>query len=199
MSTYVDVLKSIGWPTRAVVIDFETFFKPGYGLKELSSIEYVMDPRFAFVSVALKSLGGPMPGGAFERFFTGPEIDNGSFKRYITGPWFGAFAHNITWMVQNARFDAVVMKYTLGLEPPFILDLLDIDRMLNPRIKHGLEAQAEAEGLIPKGDTQQFKGLHWEDMDDDKRAALKEYNIRDVRAEAELLKRKIPLIQALEI
>jgi DNA polymerase len=102
-------------------------------------------------------------------------------------------------MIQNARFDAVVMKYKLGMEPPFILDLLDIDRMLNPRIKHGLEAQAEAEGLIPKGDTQQFKGLHWEDMDGSQREALKEYNLRDVRAEAELLKRKIPLIQAPEI
>jgi DNA polymerase len=199
VATYRDVLKSVGWPLKAVVIDFETFFGTGYGLKELSSIEYVQDPRFAFVSVSLRSLAEPMPGGLFEAFFPAPKIEDGTFKAYITQPWFGTFGHNVTWMIQNARFDAVVMKYKLGLEPPFILDLLDIDRMLNPRTKHGLEAQAEAEGLIPKGDTQQFKGLHWEDMDGDKRAALEEYNIRDVRAEAELLKRKIPLIQAPEI
>lgn len=194
MTTYRDVLKQIGWPTRAVVLDFETTFDTDYTLKKTSSIEYVEDPRFDWMSVGLKSLAEPMPGG-FEQYFEKPAIVDGSFKRFITSSWFGAFAHNVTWLIQNARFDAIVLKQKFGLVPPFILDLIDIDRQLNPRTPHDLGAMAEAEDLIPKGETVQFKGLTWETMTDDQKQALRDYNLRDCRAEAELFKRKIPLIE----
>ena len=195
MTTYRDILKQVGWPTRAVVVDFETFFDANYTLKKMSSIEYIEDPRFDWLSVGLKSLAEPMPGG-FERYFEKPEIVDGTFKQFITGPWFGRFAHNVTWLIQNARFDAVVFKQKFGLVPPFILDLIDIDRQLSPRSPHDLGSMAEAEDLIPKGETAQFKGVTWEGMGDSQRENLRVYNLRDCRAEAELFKRKIPLIEA---
>ena len=194
MTTYRDILKSIGWPTRAVVVDFECFFDTNYTLKKMSSIEYIEDPRFDFLSVGLKSMTEPMPGG-FERYFEKPEIIDGTFKQFITSKWFGMFAHNVTWLIQNARFDAIIFKQKFGLVPPYILDLIDIDRQLSPRSPHDLESMAEEEDLIPKGETIQFKGLHWDDMTEIQREVLQDYNLRDCRAEAELFKRKIPLIE----
>ena len=51
-----DVLKQVGWPTDVVVIDFETYFDKDYSLSKVSTIEFIEDPRFEILGVAIREV-----------------------------------------------------------------------------------------------------------------------------------------------
>ena len=54
--TVQEILKSCNYPLDTLVIDFETFADPanGYGLKKMSTVEYIKDDRFRILGVAIK-------------------------------------------------------------------------------------------------------------------------------------------------
>ena len=46
MDNYQDILKSVGYPTDILTLDFETYYDTEYSLGKLSTIEYIVDERF---------------------------------------------------------------------------------------------------------------------------------------------------------
>lgn len=190
--THKEVLKSVGWPTQTITIDFETYFDKDYSLKKLSLIEYVKDERFELTGMGLYCSSQFFPEGPKEGicFIVPDEI-----PYYVSSlPW-----NDVTVIIQNAKFDALILKEKFGINPLYIVDIKDLARHIDARMSHSLKNLAEMFGLKPKGDTQQFKGLHYEDMDTNTKANLAKYCNNDVEIETSLLQILLPKISTPEI
>lgn len=189
MSAYQDLLKQVGYPTDVLTLDFESFFSTEYSIGNTSTIEYIMDPRFEFTGLGFRvqgeELGGPGEDtGAFiEPHNIGLAIEGWS----DLGTW-----DNVTVVVQNARFDITILQTKFGIVPKYIIDLKDLASHYDARMSHKLKDMAKLFGLKPKGDTMQFKGLHWDTMAPEQRKALAEYCIDDIDIETELFKILLP-------
>lgn len=189
--TWTDVLKQINWPTETLVIDFETYFDVDYTLSKMSTVEYVADPRFAFTGLGFEILNHPKANGPV--FIPGPDV-----------PWairrlkklLGKAFHNCTVVAKNCKFDILILLEKFRIHPPFIIDIEDLSRFYDSRMSHKLKDLAPMFNLETKGDTKQFKGQHWEDMD---QQAMKEYNLGDIRNETGLLQILLPIISNPEI
>ena len=153
---WYDILKSTGWPTAVVVLDFETYFDPIYSLKKLSTIEYVMDPRFEEHGLAVLMMD--TPGVPIEPHFW--HYQPGMFK-YLQDKY-GTDLERCTVVWHNGRFDGTVLTRHHGISPRYAVDIRDLADQLNPRRSNSVEALAERYGLQAKGDTMQFSGLHWD-------------------------------------
>jgi len=171
MNDWRNVLAEAGYPTDILCLDFETYFDNEYSLSKMSTIEYINDPRFE-----LTGLGG---------LYT--DTDNPAFIE-PDSIYIPVDIDNYTVLVQNARFDITILQEKFGIVPKYIVDLIDLAKHYDSRMKHGLKQMAQMFGLLPKGETQNFKGLHWDKMTKEQRQALREYTIRDVELETELAK-----------
>ena len=191
--TYQDILKQIGWPTQTLTIDFETYFDKDYTLKgkKLSLIEYVRDDRFDFTGVGCRINDSCPP--------------NFIFKPYVKAAInflqreYGKNFEKVTVIIQNAKFDALVLKEKFNINPPYIIDTKDLARYIDARMSHRLKDLAKMFELKPKGDTGQFEGLHYEDMDTNTKADLAAYCNNDVEIETELFQILLPQISTPEI
>lgn len=177
MTNYQDILKQIGYPTDILCLDFESFFSTDYSLKKLSTIEYINDPRFEFTGLGV---GDEIWDG---RFYEPDEIED--CLNQID--W-----SNIIVIVQNARFDITILQEKFGIIPPYILDIKDLASHYDARMSHKLADLAKTFRLKHKGDTNQFKGLHYDTMTSEQRKALQEYTINDVDIEMQLFKILLP-------
>ncbi|MBU2249778.1 MAG: hypothetical protein KKD77_23730, partial [Gammaproteobacteria bacterium] len=170
MSKVSEILDACGYPTQTVVLDCESYFDAKYTLSKLSTYEYVCDKRFEELGWAVKV------GGMQSRFVRKlPSLD-----------W-----NRVTVVMQNAPFDALVLAKHHQLYPPYIVDILDLARHIEPRWSNSLADLCKRHGLIDKGDTKQFLGLHC-NPDDIRRPALREYAINDAEREYDLLKLLLP-------
>jgi len=212
-------LQQANWPTEILLLDFETFFSKDYHLGNdktaISIPEYVADPRFEFTGLGFQVFNHPL-------YYSGPT--------FIPGPsveWaierlqkhFGKALHNCTVVAKNNKFDMLILAEKFGIYPAYPLDIEDLSRYLDSRMKHDLGSLAKLFKLPNKGDTGQFKGQHWvaswltsgnkvpdrrlcsgdsrppdkplKDMD---HAVMKEYCLNDIRLEAALLKKLLPII-----
>jgi len=173
-----DILQNVGYPVDVLCLDFETFFSAEYSLGKLSVIEYIMDDRFEFTGLGA---------GTTEQsiFFAPNEIED-----YLkaTQPHLDRY----TVLVQNARFDITILQEKFRIIPKYIIDLKDLASHYDSRMSHRLKDMAKMFGLKPKGETQNFKGLHWDTMTPEQRQALAEYTIHDVELETELFKILLP-------
>lgn len=185
------ILQLIDWPIETLVIDFETFFDVDYTLSKMSTVEYIADPRFAFTGLGFEILNHLKANGPV--FIPGPDV-----------PWaikrlkklFGKAFHNCTVVAKNCKFDILILLEKFGIHPPFIIDIEDLTRFYDSRMSQKLKDLAPMFNLEAKGDTKQFKGQHWEDMD---QQAMKEYNLGDIRDETALLQILLPTISNPEI
>ena len=185
------ILQQIDWPIEILVIDFETFFSQEYSLSKISTVEYITDSRFEFTGLGFEILNHPKANGPI--FIPGPDV-----------PWaikrlkklFGKAFHNCTVVAKNCKFDILILLEKFGIHPPFIIDIEDLSRFYDSRMSHKLKDLAPMFNLEAKGDTKQFKGQHWEDMD---HRAMKNYNLGDIRNETALLQILLPIISNPEI
>lgn len=182
MANYQDILKYIGYPIDILCLDFETFFSTEYSLKKLSTIEYIMDDRFELTGLGF---GGNRIGTPDNEsiFFFPDEIEDCLNQV----DW-----DNITVLVFNARFDITILQEKFGIIPKFIIDIKDLASHYDARMSHKLADLAKMFRLKHKGDTNQFKGLHWDTMTAEQRQALQEYTINDVDLEMQLFKILLP-------
>ncbi|MEE8208904.1 MAG: DNA polymerase, partial [Nitrosomonadaceae bacterium] len=81
-----------------------------------------------------------------------------------------------------------------GIYPPYTIDIEDLSRYYDSRMSQKLKDLAKLFKLQPKGDTMQFKGLHWEDMSSEQRRAMREYCLGDVKDEVMLLEILLPML-----
>lgn len=187
MTDYRDILESVGYPTDVLVLDFECFFDKSYSIKKLGMLEYVFDPRFAVTGLGVQVLEKAFP------YFVRPqnlmEVTPGLIDEY------GPNLEHCTVVGHNLPFDALVLREKYGITPKYTVDTIDLARHLDARGKHSLEHLAKKYGSpTPKGDTQQFSGLRWEDMTPEQQANLSEYCRNDIDITAHLLKVLLPRI-----
>lgn len=123
------------------VIDFETFFDSanGYTLKKMSILEYVKSPLFKIHGVAVSPVGGKSEW-------------IGGHKRVME------WAKSIDWrdiivIAHNAKFDAAIMAWALGVKPKgYICTQAMARAVLGYRVSsHSLETVGKHFGLEPKG------------------------------------------------
>ncbi|KKN53838.1 hypothetical protein LCGC14_0597970 [marine sediment metagenome] len=187
MRKITNILNKINWPTDTLLLDFETYFDKDYcmgkGKNALSIVEYVTDPRFHLTGLGIQ-LNDNEP-----RFIPGPHV-----------PWaieqlkkkFGKALHNCTLVAKNNKFDCLILVEKFDIYPPYTIDIEDLSRYYDSRMKQGLKDLAKLFKLPPKGDTMQFKGLYWETMSPEQRQAMKEYCLGDVIDEKLLLEILLP-------
>ncbi len=188
---YIDILKLVDYPETCLVIDFETYFAKGYGFKELSTIEYINHRLFDFTGMGTQILNDPVAGDCAPRFRFKPEIES-RIKNLQAS--FGLNFDAVTVVIKNAKFDATILVEKFGINPPYIIDIDDLLRHYDARMSHRMKDVTEMFGLKSKGDTMQFKGLHYGQMDNQKRLELQSYGLTDISIETKLFKILLPLL-----
>ena len=194
---YKEVLKLIGYPEKVLIIDFETFYDQDYSLgKKMSTIEYITDPRFDFTGVGTAESPDFVP-----RFC--PKSQDYLVLIYdhiaCLQNAYGLNLERCTVVAKNCKFDITILAEKFGIIPPYVIDIDDLLRHYDARMSHRMKDVTKMFGLQPKGKTVQFKGLHYEDMDDETKAALVEYCINDVEIENSLFQILLPMVTNPEI
>ena len=188
---WIDVLEKAEWPTEVLLLDFETFFSKEYHLgrdKEAISVpEYVTDPRFEFTGLGIQIFNHPLEEQG--KIFVGGPCVEWMISRLQKR--FGKSLHNCTCVAKNTKFDFLILAEKFGIYPAFPLDIEDLSRYIDSRLPQDLDSMAKRNNLPCKGDTKQFKGQHWMDMD---QLAMKKYCLRDIQLEGDLLKKLLPII-----
>jgi len=193
MTDWQSVLKSAGFPTTALVLDFETYFDTDYSLKKMSTVEYVCDDRFEITGLGCEYIDE----NNTLTFWSPYLVD--SFL-WSVQEYYGNNYEQITIIAQNAKFDCLILREHFGITPKYTVDTKDLSRHLDARNKHSLEAMAKRHGApVQKGDTNQFKGLHWADINQEQRQVLEKYTKTDIEIETFLFKKLLPLITNPEI
>lgn len=178
-----EILQLVGYPKDYLVIDFESYYDTKYSLNKMSTIEYVKDDQFELLGCGF--------------------VDSD----YPNNPWFVAPSQLkdklgfIGWelytvVIKNAKFDILILQEIFGITPPYIIDIEDLSRHLDSRDKHSLKHLAVKHKLGVKGRTEDFKGLHWDDMTPEQREALADYCVynkdSDINLERQLFELLLP-------
>ena len=122
-----------------LTIDFETFYSKEYSLTKLTTEEYVRDPRFEVIGVAVQKNKEP------------PEWCSGTdatIKEFLEGyDW-----ANSAVLAHNAMFDMAILSWHYSLYPKRILDTLCMARAIHTiEVGGSLKALAEYYELGAKG------------------------------------------------
>ncbi len=183
---YKDILRQVGWPTDILVIDFEAYWDQDYTLakQEWSTIEYVISDKFEATGLGARGTG--------RTIFFKPDSIIENLDRLKKN--FGDHLEGLVVVMQYAFFDALVLKHHYNLVPKYILDTKQLSSFLEARGPHNLRDMAEEYGLPAKGDTNQFKGLHWVDMTIEQRDELDNYCCNDVEITETLMQKMLPSI-----
>jgi len=201
------ILTEVGYPTNILVLDFETYFDAEYSLGKgkMSTIEYIMDDRYEEHGVAVLHIPGEFP-------FTTPEAHFFHDISETLGSWQHRYGDNLkhcTAVFKNGRFDGTILARHHNIVPPYVVDVQDLANHINPRRKNSLEALCKRYGLPAKGDTTQFKGLHWNagiyrppsgpptrhrGMTDNEKEAMYDYACNDAEREFDLFAMLLPLL-----
>ncbi len=191
MSNCFDILEQIGWPTKVLVLDFETYYDNEYCMSKdkLSTVEYVTDPRFEFLGLATKWLSEDTDQAS--NFTDGPDVkDMLDTIRKLHGD----NMEKITVVVANAKFDVLICKHHCGFTPKYVIDVLDLSRAQEARARHNVADCAKRYGLKPKGDalSKHIKGLHFNQLGPARRILLGSYAKGDVDIEGGLFQILLP-------
>jgi len=184
-------LQKANWPIEILLLDFETFFSKDYHLGQdkaaISIPEYIADPRFEFTGLGLQVFNHPLESKG-KMFVGGPSVEwmIGRLQKQ-----FGGSLHNCTCVAKNTKFDFLILAEKFGIHPAFPLDIEDLSRYIDSRLPQSLDKMLKRANLPCKGDTKQFKGQHWHEMD---HAAMKKYCLGDIQGEGDMLKRLLPII-----
>jgi len=189
MITTAEILQSAGYPGNFMVLDFETYFSKDYSLSKMSTWAYVIDDRFEVIGCGFKFCYGSESCPAqfawakdLPHFFRCCQDDNG-FN-----------LENITVVIQNVQFDALILQEHYKISPKYMIDLKHLDAHFDSRRSHKLKDMAKREKLPAKGETKNFLGLHLADMTDEQRQAMYHYCINDIELEYALFKILLPYL-----
>lgn len=190
-SDWYQNLITANWPEVILLLDFETFFSKEYHLgKDKTAIslpEYVADSRFEFTGLGIQVFNHPLESKG-KMFVGGPSVKwmIGRLQKH-----FGKFFQNCTCVAKNTKFDFLILAEKFGIFPAFPLDIEDLSRYIDSRLPQSLDKMLKRANLPCKGDTKQFRGQHWNEMD---HATMKKYCLGDIQGEGDLLKRLLPII-----
>ena len=152
-----------------ITIDFETYYSREYSLTRLTTEEYVRDPQFQVIGVAVKVNSEPA------QWFSGDMQE--------TAEWLAQFDWgNHFVLAHNAIFDAAILTWVFGQKPKAWLDTLSMARaMFGMTVGGSLAKLVEHFGLGVKGlEVNDARGLRREDFPPDQLAQYGEYCKNDV-------------------
>lgn len=125
-------------------IDFETYYSREYSLSKLTTEQYIRDPRFEVIGVAVKKDGEPTV------FHPADPADwRGSIQKALDAYRF----ENEMVIAHNAAFDMAILNWHFNIRPRFIVDTLSMSRPVTMlTVGQSLRALAEFFGIGHKGD-----------------------------------------------
>jgi DNA polymerase len=124
---------------KQIVFDFETFYSKEYTLKQMTPVEYILDPRFEIIGCAVKE-------GNSKTFF----LEEDDLVRYLA-----KLPEKVLAISHNALFDMGIMAWRLNYIPHLMVDTLGMARALLAKELRSLALKSVALhlGLGVKGDT----------------------------------------------
>lgn len=164
-------------------VDFETYWeskKGGYGLKQLSMVEYIRDPRFKAFGMGVAINDGPIS------WISGSQIANFCTRIANEIGW-----PNIALVCQNTKFDGMILREVYECVPGQFIDTKGMSKgVLGKTVKnHSLATIAEHFGMQPKG-TMRTDGLT--ELTPEQEKELSEYCLHDVHLCREIFKKLKP-------
>lgn len=124
-----------------ITIDFETYYDAKFSLSKLTTEEYIRDPRFEVIGVAVKVEDG------LTQWFSGTKAQT---RRWLLEEF--NWANSIV-VAHNAMFDMAILSWHFGIKPKRIADTLCMARAIDgPDAGNSLAKLAERHGLGVKGD-----------------------------------------------
>jgi DNA polymerase len=154
---------------KLITIDFETYYSADIGFAKQTTEEYVRDPQFHVIGVAVK-------------------VDNeetqwasGTHEELAT--WLNTFDWaNSTALAHNAMFDGFILQHHFNIRPKFWVDTLCMGRAIHGvEVSGSLAALAERYGIGKKGtEVHNFKGYRRTDFSEAQLSAYGDYCINDV-------------------
>lgn len=160
-----------------LTVDFETFYDREFSLSKITTEEYVRDPRFETIGVAVQVDGGE------PEWFSGDAIETYQFLRSF--PWEESLA-----LAHNAPFDGAILTWAFGIRPKGWLDTLSMGRALHgTEVGGSLKVLAEYYGIGEKGtEVVNALGLRRNQFPSDQLARYGEYCKNDVALTYELFR-----------
>jgi DNA polymerase len=114
---------------QIITIDFETYYDPAYSLSKITTEEYIRDPQFEAIGVAVKV------GTDDAQWFSGTKA---ATKKWLDQfDWDDAIA-----LAHNAVFDMAILNWHFDIRPKRIADTLSMARAL-----HGNETGVSLKAL----------------------------------------------------
>jgi len=166
-----------------VTLDFETFYDPPtYGLKGMTTEEYIRHPWFESIGFAIKFDNGPTTwhsGSHEEQRAVLAQVDWG----------------NAAMCAHNARFDAAILHWRFGFKPKMYIDTMSMARgLVGLRTSCSLDALGKHFNLpMSKGtEVVAAAGKRREDFTQQELAAYGAYCVNDVEMTHLLLGKLLP-------
>ena len=153
-----------------ITVDFETYYSADLGFAKQTTEEYVRDPRFEVVGVAVQINDGEA------EWFSGSMAETAAFlKKY---DWANSLA-----LAHNAMFDGFILSEHFNIKPKGWLDTLSMGRALHgTNVGGSLKVLAEFYDVGVKGtEVDDAKGLRRTDFPAQQLAQYGEYCKNDVR------------------
>lgn len=152
-----------------ITLDFETYYSKEYSLSKMTTEEYIRDPRFQVIGVAIKKNSDPtywVTGKAKDILDALNEID-----------W-----NNAAVLAHNMMFDGAILSWRCGIRPKALFDTLCMSRAVyGTEVSHSLKNLAKRLNLPAKGDEViRAIGKRRTDFTPEDLAAYGNYCIRDV-------------------
>ena len=173
---------------NVITIDFETYYDQAFSLSKLTTEEYIRDPRFEVIGVAVQVDGGDLV------WFSGTKKEVRGFLKLFG--WDNAVA-----VAHNAMFDMAILNWHFDIRPKRIADTLSMARAL-----HGnetgvsLKALAEFYALGEKGnEVVNALGKARLDFTADDLARYGEYCRNDVKLTYALFEAMTPMFPLVEL
>jgi DNA polymerase I-like protein with 3'-5' exonuclease and polymerase domains len=152
-----------------ITLDFETYYNKEYSLKKLTTEEYVRDPRFEVLGVAIKVNNRET------------EWASGTQEQLKT------FLQEYNWsksmvLAHNTMFDGAILSWIFNIKPRAYTDTVCIARAVDGvEASVSLKALSERYGVGEKGDEiQNTLDKHRQDFTDEELERLGDYAVNDV-------------------
>jgi DNA polymerase len=115
-----------------VTLDFETFYSNDFSLKKLTTEEYINDPRFEVIGVAMKIDDGRCEWVSGDRNEIKARLDQIDWA-------------NSALLCHNAMFDGAILSWYFGITPAKYFDTLCMARAI-----HGVDAGGSLAALVER-------------------------------------------------
>lgn len=152
-----------------ITVDFETYYSKDLGFSKQTTEEYVRDPEFHCIGVAVQVDDGK------PEWFSGTHAEMHQFLKQYDWDNSAALAH-------NAIFDGAILSWIFGITPKLWLDTLSMGRAIHgTEVGGSLATLAGYYGLGEKGtEVVNALGLRRTDFPPDQLARYGEYCKNDV-------------------